>query len=126
MATTVRAEQLRSAKRRQRERDRVHGLELYQIKLPARLIQKLRAGMQDDIFVANLSRFIDAEQITVKEYRTLDLLCWNRNKPFITKSEAFQIYERNWRHVDESNLDQHELALLRTLKADFGRGVINA
>ena len=82
--------------------------------------------MQDDIFVANLSRFIDAEQITVKEYRTLDLLCWNRNKPFITKSEAFQIYERNWRHVDEGILDQHELDLLKTLKRDFGQGVINA
>lgn len=126
MATTVRAAQLRSAKQRQRERDKVQGFALYQIKLPVRLIEKLRAGMQDEIFVARLSRFIDEEQITVKQYPTLKLLCWNRNQSFITKSEAFQIYERNWRHVDESNLDQHELALLETLKGDFGRGVINA
>lgn len=82
--------------------------------------------MQDEIFVARLSRFIDAEQITVKEYPALNLFCWNRNQAFITRSEAFQIYERNWRHVDESNLDQHELALLTTLKNDYGRGVIHA
>lgn len=46
-----RAEQVRTAKRRQRQRDRSDGWKLYQIKLPADLCDRLRTGMREPAFV---------------------------------------------------------------------------
>jgi len=121
----LRLEQLRNAKQRQRYRDNANGLGLYQIKLPTRHIEKLKAGMKDEAFVSRLFDFIDAEVIDVREYPTLNLLCWNRVQPLLSRKEAFQTYEGNWRHVVENKMDQRELDLLATLKNEFGRGVIN-
>jgi hypothetical protein len=121
----LRLKQLRSAKQRQRDRDKANGFSLYQLKLPARLVEKLKAGMKDETFVTRLFVFVDKEIVDVREYSTLKLLCWNRNQLFISRKEAFQIYEGNWRHVVENKMDQHELDLLATLKNEFGRGVIN-
>ena len=125
MPNALRLEQLRNAKQRQRYRDNANGLGLYQIKLPTRHIEKLKAGMKDEAFVSRLVDFIGAEVIDVRVYPTLKLLCWNRDQLFISRKEAFQIYEGNWRHVVESNMDKREIDLLATLKNEFGRGVIN-
>ena len=125
MPKALRLEQLRNAKRRQRDRDKADGFSLYQIKLPTRLVEKLKAGMNEESFVARLFDFVDKEIVDVRDYPTLKLLCWNRDQAFITRKEAFQVYEGNWRHVDESKMDQSELNLLATLKNEFGQGVIN-
>ena len=125
MPNALRLKQLRSAKKRQRDRDKAGGLGLYQIKLPTQLVEKLKTGMKNESFVTSLFDFIDTEIVDVRDYPTLKLLCWNRDQSFITRQEAFQIYEGNWRHVDESKMDQEELNLLTMLKNDFGRGVIN-
>ncbi len=120
----LRLKQLRSAKKRQRDRDKADGFCLYQIKLRTRLVEKLKAGMKDETFVANLFDFVDKEIVDVRNYPTLKLLCWNRDQSFVTRKEAFQVYEGNWRHVDESKMDQGEHNLLATLKNEFGQGVI--
>ena len=125
MPKALRLEQLRNAKRRQRDRDKADGFSLYQIKLPTRLVGKLKAGMNEETFVARLFDFVDKEIVDVRDYPTLKLLCWNRDQAFITRKKAFQVYEGNWRHVDESKMDQRELNLLATLKNEFGQGVIN-
>ena len=125
MPNALRLKQLRSAKQRQRDRDKADGFGLYQIKLPVRLVEKLKVGMKDEAFVTKLVDFIDKEIVDVREYPTLKLLCWNRNQSFISRKEAFQVYEGNWRHVIENEMDQGELDLLATLKNEFGRGVIN-
>jgi transcriptional regulator with XRE-family HTH domain len=36
--------------------------------------------------------------------------------------EAFELYERNWRHVDVGALSADEAALVRALSATFGKG----
>lgn len=125
MPNALRLKQLRCAKKRQRDRDKADGFNLYQIKLPKRLVEKLKAGMNDETFVVKLSDFVDKEIVDVRNYPALKLLCWNRNKLFVTRKKAFQIYEGNWRHVDESKIDQGELDLLMALKNEFGQGVIN-
>ena len=125
MANALRLKQLRSAKKRQRDRDKADGFNLYQIKLPKRLVEKLKAGMKDETFVVRLSGFVDKEIVDVRDYPILNLLCWNRNQLFLTREKSFQIYEGNWRHVDEGKMDQGELDLLMALKNEFGRGVIN-
>ena len=43
----------------------------------------------------------------------------------IPASEAFALYERNWRFVDADRLDDAERAFIERLKIEFGHGVIN-
>jgi len=101
-----RHEQLRAAKRRQRHRDRAAGQALYQLKLPAELRDRLKAGMRSAAFVARLHAFLRHE--------------------YLTREEAFRLYERNWRLVEPARLDAREKALIDALAAEFGQGVINA
>ncbi|MDB5526205.1 MAG: hypothetical protein JWM58_3968 [Rhizobium sp.] len=67
------------------------------------------------------------EMITPAEFPELRMLVWNRDpaRP-ISADEVFQIYERNWRFVDASNLSEREAALIERLKQRFGRGVLLA
>lgn len=125
MPTALRLKQLRNAKKRQRDRDKADGLGLYQIKLPTRLLEKLKAGMKDETFVSRLFAFVDKEIVDVRDYPVLKLLFWNRDPPLLTRKEAFQVYKGNWRHVNESKMDGGELHLLETLKNELGKGVIN-
>jgi hypothetical protein len=60
-------------------------------------------------------------QIVVEKYPQLRILCWNRAKDaVITGEEAFALYERNWRFVDESTLEEDERRLLAILTARYG------
>ncbi len=118
--------QLREAKRRQRQRDRESGLGLYQVRLPMHVLDKLKAGMCNQKFIESLQRFIETEVLDVTEYPQLKLLCWNRRNDHITRADAFSLYERNWRFIDEDMLDDAEKQLITALSAEFGKGVINA
>ena len=122
----TRREQLRAAKQRQRRRDREAGLDLYQIKLPSDLRERLKAGMREEHFVSRLHDFLRQEMVEVGAYPNLELVCWNRNVRFMTRREAFALYERNWRWIDTASLPEHERALIQDLSSEFGAGVINA
>ena len=121
-----RTEQLRAAKQRQRQRDRAEGWKLYQVKLPAELCARLKAGMREPHFVDRLHAFLGQELLRVGDYPGLELLCWNRRGPYITRQDAFALYERNWRFVDLGSTPQHERTLIDRLAQEFGGGVINA
>ena len=121
-----RHKQLRVAKRKQRLKDRQAGLGLYQIKLPRPVLERLKAGMRATSFVGRLCEFLNHEMVRVKAYPNLELFCWNRPAEYIPRDEAFMLYERNWRLVEEDNLLDLERALIEALKNEFGRGVINA
>ena len=123
---TQRKLQLRSAKRRQRLKERDAGLGLYQIRLPVPLCNRLRTGMQDPEFVQRLQDYIAHEIIEAAAFPNLALLIWNRDVEYLTRKDAFQLYERNWRHLDEKNIPAHERALIDQLNQEFGHGVINA
>ena len=124
--TTTRREQLRLAKRRQRAREKLRGLATYQLRLPHRLAEKLKAGVKQADFVAALQAFIDHRVICIDDYENLRLLAWNRAGRFMTRAEAFQLYERNWRHVDQGRLSVDERELITRLAKEHGNGVINA
>ena len=53
-------------------------------------------------------------------------LAWNRIDEFIPASDAFKLYERNWRLLDPSTLEDRERALIERLKNELGNGEINA
>jgi len=61
--------------------------------------------------------------IVPKDFPELGMLAWNRDpaRP-ISRNEAFELYERNWRHVDIEHLTAVEAALIRRLAEEFGRG----
>ena len=42
----------------------------------------------------------DDVTVRIADYPNLELLCWNRRAPYVTRREAFALYERNWRFVD--------------------------
>ena len=122
---TLRKEQLRRAKRRQREKEREAGLVLYQLKLPADLLDKMKTGMSDDLFPRKLYGFLEREIIEVDHFPSLKLLCWNRHTRLLTRKEAFDLYERNWRHVDANAMTELERQLVNELKNEYGQGVLN-
>jgi hypothetical protein len=120
-----RGEQLRNAKRRQREKERSEGLFLHQLRLPAHLIKKLQAGMKERGFVDRFHEFLNHEMIEVSDFANLNMLCWNRHNRYLSRKDAFDIYERNWRHVEESRMAAAERHLLHELTVEYGKGVLN-
>ncbi|MDP6264419.1 MAG: hypothetical protein QGG98_04100 [Pseudomonadales bacterium] len=126
MMLNDRPTQLREAKRRQRQRERETGMGLYQVRLPMQELEKLKAGMRDQRFIDRLQHFIQIEVLNVKDYPQLHLLCWARHSDHITRSDAFSLYEGNWRFIDENALDVGERQLITALSSEFGKGVINA
>lgn len=121
----TRQEQLRLAKRAQRERERRHGIVRYPVKLPRSDAQRLRVGMSNSAFVRRLRGFLQEHLIEVEAYDSLATLMWNRRERYITDEEAFRLYERNWRFVDTKRLKAGERALIARLVEKYGNGVLN-
>lgn len=120
-----RPEQLRMAKRSQRQRDRAAGLVLCQFKLPQATAQRLRRALATPGFAGELERFLDEAVIEIARFPNLKLLCWNRATPYMNGRDAFGLYERNWRFVDTDAMPEAERALIRGLAEKYGRGVLN-
>jgi hypothetical protein len=121
-----RREQLRLAKRAQRERQRRSELVEVQLKLPKDVAEKLRVARRAPEFVDRLDAALEEYLVRVADYPQLRDLAWNRVDRFIPVEEALQLYERNWRFIDAAGLDERERLLIERLKAECGNGEINA
>lgn len=66
-------------------------------------------------------------RVRIADFPQLARLAWQvHGTDTLSPQEALSIYERNWRHVDESSLLPHERALLESLRLAFAaepRGV---
>jgi len=122
----TRAEQLRGAKRRQRERQRAAGIAHVQLAVPRKLAEKIAVARRVGAFEDALEHALDRSVIRIRDYPQLADLAWNRADEFISAREAFELYERNWRLVDVRRLEPAEQQLLDSLATEFGAGVINA
>ncbi|NLY41088.1 MAG: helix-turn-helix domain-containing protein [Desulfovibrionales bacterium] len=59
-------------------------------------------------------------QIAFKEYPQLKFLAWQiHGTDYITPKEAWGIYQRNWRHVEEEALEEKEHKLIHQLQKLF-------
>ena len=125
-AATPRREQLRLAKRAQRERERKSGLALVQLRLPAALARKLTAAARQEGFEAALDLALDETLVRIDEFPALAELAWNRADKWIAARDALRMYERNWRFVDAARLVPRERALIERLSARFGGGPLDA
>lgn len=67
-----------------------------------------------------------ADTLVIGEFPQLRLIAWNRNPhDAITGEEAFDLYERNWRFVDEAAMLPHERAVLDRLTREYGHGILH-
>jgi hypothetical protein len=65
-------------------------------------------------------------RIRLNDYPQLQFIAWNRHKDdSIEEEEAFSLYERNWRWVEQANLSANERRLIERLTQVFGHGVLN-
>ena len=61
--------------------------------------------------------------IKVDEYPQLKLLAWHmRGLTEIAGAEAFNLYERNWRYVDTTQITPQEQSLITELTQRYGHG----
>ena len=120
-----RREQLRRAKRAQRERERAAGMTIVPLKLAARDAERMRAAMARPEFARRLRGLLDEDLIEIAAFESLAALCWNRRDRYLTAEETFRLYERNWRLVDQRRMKPVERALVERLAARFGNGVLN-
>lgn len=120
-----RDEQLRRAKRAQRTRQRAAGIVHMQLAVPQAVALKLAAARGTSQFLPELDAMLDRMLVRLADYPQLRDLAWNRSDEMIPASEAFALYERNWRFVEAERLEDGERALIERLKIEFGHGVIN-
>ncbi len=125
ISALTRLEQVRAAKRAQRERERAAGFETVSLKLCAHDAQRLRVARQLPEFTARLRLLLDDLVVEVAAYENLALLCWNRRERFIRGEDALHLYERNWRLVDHRRLKAAERALITRLADRYGNGILN-
>jgi len=60
-------------------------------------------------------------RVRLSDYPQLRQLAWQRDDATqLTPREALNLYERNWRHLDQNALPPHEQALITALKQAFG------
>ena len=65
-------------------------------------------------------------RIRLAKYPQLRSIAWSlADNAEVGPTEAFQLYERNWRHVDTTAMEPAERALLAKLTATIGKGVLN-
>jgi hypothetical protein len=121
----TRAEQLRVAKRAQREREREAGLTTVQLRLPAEQAERLRITVATPRLRQALDRFLENRVLNIERWPVLRELAWNRADRWISAEDALALYERNWRFVDLLRLTQEETDLIEDLKRRFGGGVLN-
>lgn len=121
----TRAEQLRLAKRAQRQRQRRAGLTEIQLRLPADEAARLRAAANAPNFRKTLDRFLHEVVVDLRRWPVLGELAWNRADRWIPAEEALALYERNWRFVEPQRLTPDEAGLIERLRQRFGGGVFN-
>lgn len=62
------------------------------------------------------------KKIKVTDYKQLKKLAWQlKDTTQLNPQDAFDLYERNWRHIDHNSMDEKERRLLELLLASFGR-----
>ena len=122
----TRAEQLRAAKRAQRQRARGAGLTEIQLRLPSNEAARLRAAANAPRFPQALDQFLQDVVVDIDQWPKLRELAWNRADRWIPAEEALALYERNWRFVQPDELTTEEATLIDRLKLRFGGGVLNA
>lgn len=64
-------------------------------------------------------------KVRIGDYPQLRAIAWHlRRDTELDEGEALQLYERNWRHVDQRAMGDDERAFVRHLADTYSRGVL--
>lgn len=64
--------------------------------------------------------------LKIADFPQLKLITWNRREDdVVSEEEALSLYERNWRFVEQKELEPHEQALIDRLVRDYRNGVFH-
>ncbi len=66
----------------------------------------------------------ECECIPIEAFEQLRWITWYRSGGTVSPKEALEIYERNWRHVDQSQLQPQERELIERLVRTVGKGIL--
>lgn len=64
------------------------------------------------------------ECISIDDFEQLRWITWYMSGETVSPKEALEIYERNWRHVEQDLLQPHERALIDRLVRTVGKGIL--
>lgn len=68
------------------------------------------------------SKLKPPEEIRIADFPQLKRLAWQlKGSTKISAEEALDLYERNWRHLDQRKLNTRERELINALLVKFGR-----
>ena len=63
--------------------------------------------------------------LRLDDFPQLKLIAWDRaSSTEIDEADAFSLYERNWRFVDQQSMTAQERALIARLSALYGHGLL--
>ena len=117
-----RREPMRLAKR---AGPRAAGMMAVPLKLAARDAERMRAAMARPEFTSRLRGLLDDTLVEIAAYDNLAVLCRNRRDRYLGAEEAFRLYERNWRLVNQRRMKLTERVLVERLAARYGNGVLH-
>jgi hypothetical protein len=75
---------------------------------------------------ARASKTANVPMVALRLYPQLCAIAWNRKQHQIPATEAFALYERNWRFIDCARLTARERNLINRLRKQYGKGIIHA
>lgn len=113
------------SRREQRPRERTAGAVVVPLKLAARDAERVRAAMSRPNFLSRLRGLLDDVLVEIAAYENLAALCSKRRERFLGAEEAFHLYERNRRRVDQRRMKLAERALIERLAARYGNGLLD-
>jgi transcriptional regulator with XRE-family HTH domain len=88
-------------------------------------LNALRAlGLELRVVTAERLSTTSEDAVRIDDYQQLKRIAWHRQGEMLTKREAFALYERNWRHIDQSTLDLSERNFIADLVKTYGKGVM--
>lgn len=88
-------------------------------------LNALRAlGLELKVVTAERLSITSEDAVRIDDHQQLKRIAWHRQGEMLTKREAFALYERNWRHIDQSTLDLSERTFIADLVKTYGKGVM--
>jgi hypothetical protein len=71
-------------------------------------------------------RNVEMNHIMLAEYPALNEVTWDNHAKKITEKEAFFYYETRWGYIDQNNMAKEEIALIKRLTKEYGKGIFMA
>lgn len=60
--------------------------------------------------------------IRVNDFEQLKAILWDFHRDFISRENAFAMYEQRWAFIEEPSLKKDEIRLINSLIKQYGKG----